>query len=112
MTRVVAAAALVLALLGIAPGCALTCKNWVTHQGILDTWMGEKLTAYEQRNNYSPISAMVRPEHRHEYKYLVHQEYLSGKRDYCYDYIEADDDTGKITGSRSEGNDCEGYCAD
>lgn len=112
MRRALTALGLTAVLLGPGPGCAMTCKKWVSHDDVLNTWIGAKLTDYEQQNGFSPISAMVRPQHQHEYKYLSHEEYISGQRYYCYDYIDADDDTGKITSWRYEGNDCVGYCAD
>lgn len=107
------AVALVLVLLGIGPGCGLTCKNFVEYDQILESWVGANLTDYERRYNASPISATVRPRHRHEYKYLAKDvRLLDGSRYYCYDYLEVDDDTGKIVSWRYEGNSCTGHCAD
>jgi len=100
--RVIAIACLVLPLF---QGCAsLGCEEYMTYDDLLDSWVGSPLTQYEQRNDKGPLSVMERPMNRLEYAYDTPYYQYDGSTLYCRTWLEADRDTGEITGWRHDGD--------
>lgn len=113
MKKRIASLAIILAGGAAFTGCStFGCDNYFSYNDILDTWMGSNLIDYERSNGVRPISTLKRPEHRTEYTYQTHSEWIESTHYECITRMVADDNTGEIVSWSYDGNYCIGYCRD